>query len=115
MPLSKFIKPRVLPCHLIAAFALAASPPTWSAEPYQTGTITNITTLPEGVLLMLDAGPPTNCVGTPYNWMLVPEANKSMVAVVFMMWTSGQRRVTVYSAAPYTGNGFCKLGQVDPE
>ncbi len=98
-----------------ALLALTAASSAWSAESYQTGTITNITTLPEGVLLMLDAGPPTNCAGTPYNWMLVPEANKTMVAAVFMMWTSGQRRVTVYTATPYTGNGFCKLGQVDPE
>jgi len=111
MPASQSIKPR----HLIAALTLAVASPTWAADTYQTGTITNITTIPEGVLVMLDTDPPTNCTGTPYNWMLVPEANKTMVAAVFMMWMSGQRRVTVYSAAPYTGNGFCKLGQVDPE
>ncbi len=114
MPSTRSIKPSKGRC-LVAALALTATSSTWSAESYQTGTITNITTLPEGVLLMLDAGPPTNCIGTPYNWMLVPEANKTMVAAVFMMWMSGQRRVTVYTATPYTGNGFCKLGQVDPE
>jgi len=115
MPNNKSIRPGTCARYLIAAFALTAASSIWAAESYQTGTITNITTIPEGVLLMLDVGPPTNCTGTPYNWMLVPEANKTMVAAVFMMWMSGQRRVTVYSAGAYTGNGFCKLGQVDPD
>lgn len=107
----------------LAADGFASNANMWSngGESYQTGTITitititNITTTPEGVLLILDAGPPTNCTGTPYNWMLVPEANNTMVAAVFMMWMSGRRRVTVYSASTYTGNGFCKIDQVDPD
>jgi len=115
MPASRLIKKSVWCGRLAAILALTAASSIWAAESYQTGTITNITTIPEGVLLMLDVGPPTNCTGTPYNWMLVPEANKTMVAAVFMMWVSGQRRVTVYSAGAYTGNGFCKLGQVDPD
>lgn len=53
---------------------------------------------------MLDAGPPANCTGTTYGWMLLPEANRTMVAAVFLMWMSGQSRVTVYSAGPDTGN-----------
>lgn len=98
----------------IAGAALTAASACWSAENYQPGIINNITTIPEGVLLMLDSGPPTNCAGTAYGWMLVPEANKTMVATVLMMWISGQRKVVVYSQ-PYTGTGVCTLTQVDPE
>ena len=65
-------------------------------------------------MIMLNTGMPTNCTGSPYGWMLIPEANKTMVATTLALWLSGQRTVTVYTNG-YSGNGFCIIGQVDPE
>lgn len=63
---------------LIAALGIgigAASFSTVAADHYLSGTVTNITSVPNGLMIMLDTGVPTNCTGTPYGWMLIPEAN----------------------------------------
>lgn len=80
---------------------------------YQGGNISNTTTVPEGLLIMLDTGPPSNCAGTPYGWMLIPEANKTMVAATLALWLTGKTNVTVYVSS-YSGSGYCTINQVDP-
>lgn len=97
----------------VALGSLLMPPAAGAADTYQTGTINNITSTPSGLMLMLDNGPPTNCNGTPYGWMLIPEANKTMIATALMLWATGQRGVAVYTNA-YTGNGFCTITQFDP-
>lgn len=83
-----------------------------AADWYQTGNISALTTTTEGLMIMLDTGPPTNCTGTPWNWMLIPEANKTMVAATLALWLSGKRNVTVY-VLPFTA-GWCSIIQVQP-
>jgi hypothetical protein len=84
-----------------------------AADTYQSGRIVNITTLPQGLLLMLDSGPPTSCAGTSYGWMLIPETAKTMVATTLLLWFSGSREITVY-VGPYSGSGYCNITQLDP-
>jgi hypothetical protein len=84
-----------------------------AAAEYQSGRINNITTIAEGLMLTLDSGLPTNCTGTPYGWMLIPQANRVMVATVLALWLSGARDVTVY-VNTYTGSSYCIVNQVDP-
>ena len=87
--------------------------PAHAADSYLNGNISNITSTTSGLLIMLDSGVPTNCTGTPYGWMIIPEANKTMVAVTLLAWHTNNRAVTVYTNAMQAG-GWCYINQVDP-
>jgi hypothetical protein len=93
--------------------ALAAAPTVHATDVYQAGAISDITSTREGLLLKLNSGLPTNCTGTPWGWMIIPESNKTMVATALILWASGQRNVVVYTDG-YTGNGYCAINQLDP-
>jgi hypothetical protein len=81
---------------------------------YVTGNITQYTTTTDGVLLMVDAGPSANCKGTPYGWMLVPETNKTLVAMTLTAIANGKKAVTLYTAG-FTGTTpYCVVNQVQP-
>lgn len=85
-----------------------------AAPTYLTGNISNITSMVGGLLIKLDAGVPDDCTGTPYNWMMIAESNKTMIATALAAWHAGQKRVTVYMAGTYSGSGYCMIGQFDP-
>jgi len=97
---------------VIASMGLAQSS-AYAADSYLGGTMTNITSTPAGLMIMLDSGVPTNCTGTGYGWMLIPEANKTMIATALTMWVTGQRGVVVYTNG-YNGQSFCVINQFDP-
>jgi hypothetical protein len=100
-------------CTAVAGVLLTAALPAHAAETYLTGNLSEVTTVPEGLLIRLDNGLPDHCAGTPYNWMLVPETHKTVLAMTMMLWLAGKREMTVYTRA-YTGNGYCTVWQVDP-
>jgi hypothetical protein len=100
--------------YLFAACLLSLVGPSFAADYYQYGRINNITTTTDGLMLTLDSGLPTRCTGTPYGWMLVPQASRTMVATVLALWLSGTREVTVYVNEYVAGNGYCTINQVDP-
>ena len=83
----------------------------FSAETYQRGKVNNITSLAQGLLIMLDTGKPTGCVSSS-PWMLIPEENKTMISVALAMYAQGKTGATVYidKLAP----GYCKVIQYDP-
>jgi hypothetical protein len=83
------------------------------ADEKLSGAISNIASIPAGLLVRLDTGVPPECEGTPYGWMLVEEENISMVSVVLTMWAMENRNVTLYTK-PYTGGGYCEVVQVAP-
>ena len=60
--------------YLIFFIGLIWSNIGYNAEAYLPGSITNITSTTEGLMIMLDTGVPTNCAGTPNGWMLIPAA-----------------------------------------
>lgn len=84
---------------------------TLAADSYLGGNISNITSHAAGLMVMLDTGVPTNCAGVGYNWMTIPEANKTMIAVALMAWQV-KRGVTVYTNA--LSGGVCTINQLDP-
>jgi uncharacterized membrane protein YphA (DoxX/SURF4 family) len=98
---------------VLASTLVSSGTQALAADTYQSGRINNITTTTQGLMLMLDTGMPTQCAGSPYGWMLIPEANKTMVATALALWLSGVRDVTVYVNA-YSGSGFCVINQLDP-
>jgi hypothetical protein len=82
-----------------AALLFGASSVATAAD--VTGRISQVSSLPEGLLLMLEAGSiPSNRSGTPYNWLLIPEGNKTMIAVALLAQAEG-RTVTVYSSGVF--------------
>lgn len=89
---------------------VALAGPSW-----QTGKITNMTIAGEYVMIMLDAGPPDNCVGTAYGWMTISPVYKSMQAFVLALWARGDMAsvtVTVYTGGLVSG--YCQVTQLDP-
>jgi len=65
------------------------------------------------MLIMMDAGVPDNCQGTPYNWMLIEETHKTMLSVALAMWSTGKKSAVVYTTG-LDGTGYCIIGQLDP-
>lgn len=102
--------------NILVLVGLFASFAARSAFNYQSGRISNLTTVTQGVMIMLDSGLPDNCVGAPYGWMLIPETNKAMTALVLGMWLNGTAANTpiyVYTNDYVPGN-YCVVNQVDP-
>ena len=70
------------------------------------GHIKNVVSKPIGLAFELDNGTPTACSGTIGDWMIIPEANKSMIAVALMNFQSGQL-IEAYTDGTFV-EGFCK-------
>lgn len=108
---------------LLALSSLAlASTPTFAASNYVVGTINNISfetgsaAGPDGVLVSLSAGLPSNCTGSPFGWMYVPASSSVVVAYVTGLWLTGSASattLTVYTNGIGT-DGFCEITQIQP-
>jgi hypothetical protein len=97
-----------------AMAVLTVSWPCYSADAYIGGNVTNITSIPAGLLVMLDSGTPTNCKISPYSWMLIKAENKTMIAVALAMFSMGNKGVVVYTNPPPGAGAFCEISQYDP-
>jgi hypothetical protein len=80
---------------------------------YIIGNVSNYTAIPSGLLIMVDTGMPDNCAGSPYNWMIIANEDKAMLAMALMRISQDQMGVTVYSAGVFY-SGICRLTQYDP-
>ena len=97
---------------LVAASILLASGPTRAGDNYLYGSVINMTTDASGIFIMLDTGVPTNCASSPYGWMQIKAANKTMIAVFLTMYALGKKVATVYTIP--TPSGYCEITQYDP-
>lgn len=95
---------------VLVACAAAGASPAFAAADWNRGNIIDFTTSTAGVMIRLDVGQPTNC-SAPNGWMLIPEANRSMVALALTMWANSAAAVDVY--VTWTG-GYCVVNQLDP-
>ncbi|WNO08681.1 hypothetical protein [Teredinibacter sp. KSP-S5-2] len=98
---------------LLATFLFLLSLNTYSDVTNNTGKIINITSIGQGLLIIMDTGKPSGCTQTT-NWMLIPEENKTMIAVALAMYLQGKTNATVYVDINATGN-YCKVVQYDPK
>lgn len=96
-----------------AAALVLFSASSYAANHYLSGNIVNVTTNASGLMIMLYTGVPTNCQGTPHNWMLIKEENKTMISMALAMWASGKKAATVYTAGMNPGSN-CEITQLDP-
>jgi hypothetical protein len=82
---------------------------------YQSGHITRVAYATNGVLIMLDAGPPTNCSATPYGWMMMAPQYTAMISWVTGLWfqgTAASVQVTLYTTG-IDSTGYCQINQID--
>lgn len=101
----------------IATTVMLAANPVHAADSYQTGHITRVSYTADSLIIMLDSGPPTNCAGSAYGWMMVPAANKPMLAFVTGLWMRGDaaaESIVVYTN-PTDSSGFCQISQLDTQ
>lgn len=75
------------------------------------GKITNITSIDQGLLVMIEGNQvPQNCT-SGNSYMRIREENQAMISMLITAWTLG-RNVTVYTSPASTG--YCDVWQVDP-
>ena len=75
------------------------------------GSITNITSIKQGLLIRIGANEvPENCT-SGHAWMLVEEQYKTIISVALTAWTLS-KGATVYTDA--TNSGYCRVNQIDP-
>ncbi len=104
---------RAIVVSIMAFISTAVTDIAIAESNYLGGNFSNITSAGVGLMIMLDSGIPTNCAGTPYNWILIKEENKTMIALAMTMWAKKETCATVYTA-PVGGSGYCTVTQLDP-
>ncbi len=86
-----------------------------TAELNIAGSLVNITSRPDGLLVMFDSGVPTICTNTAIpNWLAIKETNKTMVSVALTMWASKKNLASVYVNGTKNPEGYCYVTQLDP-
>jgi hypothetical protein len=102
---------------LLITTAMLAALPVHAADSYVVGYITRVSFAGDHIIIMVDAGVPTNCTGTPFGWMTVPDANKPMQAFVTGLWMRGDaasKQLAVYTTG-IDSSGFCQISQIDTQ
>ncbi|MEY8199962.1 MAG: hypothetical protein RPS47_12030 [Colwellia sp.] len=83
----------------------------YSSETSLPGNVSNITSIREGLLIILDTGKPSGCTqGT--GWMLIKQENTTMISVALASYMAGNKAATIY-VAPGPGS-YCEITQFDP-
>jgi hypothetical protein len=95
---------------LLAMNARAYAGPSW-----QSGTISDHTSVLGGLLIRFDPGValPDNCATSPSPWLFIAETNKAMMAVTLMAIAMNNRVMDVYTKG-IGPSGYCEVVQVDP-
>jgi len=86
------------------------------AATYVAGKIVNVSFVGAEIFIMVDAGLPDNCAGTPYGWMVIPVAAKATSAfVIGLRLSDGLSQTTVYVyTSGRDASGYCQINQIDP-
>jgi len=66
-------------------------------------------------MIKLSGSLPDNCVGTPYDWILIKQEDTALTSVVLALWVSKDTTGTFYTSARENGTGYCSLNQFDPK
>ncbi|ELV8553685.1 hypothetical protein QNE49_001318 [Vibrio fluvialis] len=97
-------------CLMLSLFSMGS----FAADGYLNGKIINLTVTTSGIMIMMDAGIPSNCAGTPYGWMLIKQEHTALTSVVLATWASGNKSGTVYTSGREEDVGYCLIHQFDP-
>ena len=98
---------------ILALIILSVTAPAFAGPNYVYGNLNGYSTVPGGLLIMVDTGIPDNCAGTPYGWMIIAEEDKAMLSVALMRINQDLMGVGIYSAGVFY-QGFCRAIQLQP-
>ncbi|MGR6871043.1 hypothetical protein ACU6U9_01755 [Pseudomonas sp. HK3] len=91
-------------------FFLSAS--VFSSDSKLGGTVSNITSIREGLLILLDTGKPSGCTqGT--GWMIIKKEHSTMISVALASYMAGNKTATIYVDVSSSGS-YCEIVQYDP-
>ena len=76
----------------------------------QVGYIVNIVAQPHGLLLQLDSGIPAACDGTVGHWMIIPNDNKTMLAVALLN-SDNNKLMEFYTEGNFV-EGICQISMM---
>ncbi|MFW2174630.1 ABC transporter ATP-binding protein [Acinetobacter guillouiae] len=101
---------------LIYAF-LFFSTQLYAADTYLHGTIVDITSVSEGLLIKMDKqSVPDICQNrSPFGWMLIPNDRKAIMAVMLMNWYQKKTSASIYVDFDQKNNAYCTISQIDPD
>ncbi|MBF0298633.1 MAG: hypothetical protein HQK51_07935 [Oligoflexia bacterium] len=99
---------KIMVCLLLAVITSGVA---FAEDFHLGGKVNRITSVENGLLVMLDSGVPTKCQGTPYGWILIPETNKTMVTLAILANQLNLKYVVIYTKGLV--NGVCTATQVD--
>jgi hypothetical protein len=99
---------------ILALIILFVTAPAFGGPDYISGTIINYTAVSGGLLIMFDSGIPDNCAGTPYGWIIIPETEKTMLAMALMRISQDNMQAAIYSSGQFY-LGFCRANQFNPQ
>lgn len=104
----------LLAAALGAASLACLADPALAAEDYIYLNVARVTSTTEGLMVQSEGGAlPENCVGSPWNWMLIPEAETAMISLFLTWYAQGKKSFTAYTL-PRNGTGYCTIAQLDP-
>jgi hypothetical protein len=97
---------------LLALMILSVSVPTFAGPDSVYGDITSYTTVPQGLVILIDGGVlPDNCASAPTKWMIISQEDKAILAVALMKISQDRMGVGVYSDGSLLG-GICRVNQL---
>jgi len=86
---------------------------SFAAESYIGGSVTNITSIKEGLLIRVNGDEkPSGCTQSSA-WMLIPQEDTTMVSVALASFMAGKKSATVYVNTSLNGS-YCTIWQYDP-
>lgn len=76
------------------------------------GQVINITSVKQGLLILLDTQKPSGCTQSS-NWLLIAKEDTVMISVALAMHMAGKNKATVYIDSTST-DSYCRVIQYDP-
>ncbi len=98
---------------LLLSAVILVSAQAQGAQNHLNGNISNFTATVGGLMIMLDAGIPDNCAGTPYGWMMIKQEHTTLTSTVLALILAGKKKGTVYTTG-IDASGHCIVSQFHP-
>ncbi len=96
----------------LVLFMILFSSSAFSAESKLGGTVSNITSIREGLLIILDTGKPSGCTQSS-GWMIIKQEHTTMISVALASYMAGNKAANVYVDINASGS-YCEIVQYDP-
>ena len=103
-----------LACLIVTAVTPSQPAQATAYANYVHGTVTDITSSSVGLYMKVNTNEvPTNCTGTPYDWIVITADKQTMISVALSMYLANHRDANIYTSGIGT-SGYCEVNQYDP-